>query len=109
MVMTVKLNRLTHTIAIQLHLVAESCNICSSCFRRPVRKLSNTPSRARACVRVEIEVHTHETNNFNNSCRTEIPHVGNMLTIDSKNHTLKRSLSILTRLGHWAYDPTHAS
>jgi hypothetical protein len=30
---------MTHKIAIQLHLIAESCNICSSHFRRPVRKL----------------------------------------------------------------------
>jgi hypothetical protein len=31
-------------IAIQLHLVAESCTICSSRSRRPVRKLLDTPS-----------------------------------------------------------------
>jgi len=37
--MAAKLTRLTHKIAIQLHLVAESCNICSSRSRRPVRKL----------------------------------------------------------------------
>jgi len=42
--MAAKLTRLTHKIAIQLHLVAESCNICSSCSRRPVRKLLVTPS-----------------------------------------------------------------
>jgi hypothetical protein len=30
--------------AIQLHLVAESCTICSSHSRRPVRKLLDTPS-----------------------------------------------------------------
>jgi len=35
---------MTHKIAIQLHLVAESCNICSSSSRRPVRKLLDTPS-----------------------------------------------------------------
>jgi hypothetical protein len=38
-----KLNRLTHRIAIQLHLVAEICTICSSHSRWPVRKLSDTP------------------------------------------------------------------
>jgi hypothetical protein len=38
-VMAAKLTRLTHKIAIQLRLVAESCNICSSRFRWPVRKL----------------------------------------------------------------------
>jgi hypothetical protein len=34
----------THKIAIQLHLVAESCTICNSSSRRPVRKLFDTPS-----------------------------------------------------------------
>jgi hypothetical protein len=38
-VMATKLTRLTHKIAIQLHLVAESCTICSSRSRRPDRKL----------------------------------------------------------------------
>jgi hypothetical protein len=37
--MTAKLTRLTHKIAIQLHLVAESYTICNSRSRRPVRKL----------------------------------------------------------------------
>jgi hypothetical protein len=43
-VMAAKLTRLTHKIAIQLHLVAERCTICSSRSRRPVRKLLDTPS-----------------------------------------------------------------
>jgi hypothetical protein len=43
-VMAAKLTRLTHKIAIQLHLVAESCTICSSRSRSPVRKLLDTPS-----------------------------------------------------------------
>jgi hypothetical protein len=38
-----KLTILTHKIAIQLHLLAESCTICSSRSRRPVRKLLDTP------------------------------------------------------------------
>jgi len=42
--MGTKLTRLTHKITIQLHLVAESCNICNSRSRRPVRKLLDTPS-----------------------------------------------------------------
>jgi len=42
-IMAAKFNRLTHKIAIQLHLVAESCTICSSSFRPPVRKLLDTP------------------------------------------------------------------
>jgi hypothetical protein len=42
-VMAAKLTRPTHKIAIQLHLVAKSCTICSSRSRRPVRKLLDTP------------------------------------------------------------------
>jgi len=33
-----KLTRLTHRIAIQLHLVAEYCTICNYRSQRPVRK-----------------------------------------------------------------------
>jgi hypothetical protein len=40
--MAAKLVKLTHKIAIQLHLVAESCTIYSSRSRRPVRKLLDT-------------------------------------------------------------------
>jgi hypothetical protein len=43
MVVVAKLTRLTHKIAIQLCLVAESCTICSSCSRWPVWKLLGTP------------------------------------------------------------------
>jgi hypothetical protein len=43
-VMAAKLTRLTHKIAVQLHLVAESCTICSSRFRWPVRELFDTRS-----------------------------------------------------------------
>jgi len=42
--MAAKLTRLTHIIAIQLHLVAEGYITCSSRSRRPVRKLLETPS-----------------------------------------------------------------
>jgi len=42
--MVLKLTRLTHKIAIQLHLVAKICTICSLRSRRPVRKLLDTPS-----------------------------------------------------------------
>jgi hypothetical protein len=45
--MAEKLTRLTHGIAIQLHLVAESCIIFSSRSRWPVRKLLDTPSYKR--------------------------------------------------------------
>jgi len=42
--MVAELTRLTHKIAMQLHLVAEICTICSSRSRLPVRKLLGTPS-----------------------------------------------------------------
>jgi hypothetical protein len=42
--MVAKLIRTIQKIAIQLHLVAESCTICSSRSRWPVRELSDTPS-----------------------------------------------------------------
>jgi len=41
--MVAKLTRLTHKIAIQLHVVAESCTICSFHSRQPVQKLLKTP------------------------------------------------------------------
>jgi hypothetical protein len=42
-VMAAKLTRLIHKIAIQLHLVAESCTICNSRSRQPVQKLLDRP------------------------------------------------------------------
>jgi hypothetical protein len=42
--MAAELTGLTHKIARQLYLVAESCTICSSRSRRPIRKLLDTPS-----------------------------------------------------------------
>jgi hypothetical protein len=42
--MAEKLTRLTHRIAIQMHIVAVSCIICSSRARLPVRKLMDTSS-----------------------------------------------------------------
>jgi hypothetical protein len=42
--MATKLTTLTHKIAIQLHLVAESCTICNSSSERPVQKLLETLS-----------------------------------------------------------------
>jgi hypothetical protein len=44
MVLVAKLNRLTHKIAIQLHLVADKCTIRISRSRWPVQKLLDTPS-----------------------------------------------------------------
>jgi hypothetical protein len=43
-VMTAKLTRLTHELAIQLHLVAEGSTTCSSFSRRPVRIHPHTPN-----------------------------------------------------------------
>jgi len=44
-VTTAQLTRLTHKIAIKLHLAAESCTMCSSRYRRPpVRKLLDIPA-----------------------------------------------------------------
>jgi len=37
--MAAKLTRLTHRMALQLHLMVESCTVCSSLSRRSVRKL----------------------------------------------------------------------
>jgi hypothetical protein len=48
-VMMAKLTRLTHKMAIQLNIMAESCTIHSSCSRRPVRKLLDTPSYVCVC------------------------------------------------------------
>jgi len=42
--MAAKLTRMTHKTAIQLHLVAKRCTICSSRSRRPVRRFLDTPS-----------------------------------------------------------------
>jgi len=42
--MAANLTRQTHRIAMLLYLMAESCTICSSRSRRPVRKLLDTPS-----------------------------------------------------------------
>jgi hypothetical protein len=58
-VMAAKLTRLTHKIAIQLHLVAESCTICSSRSTRPVRKLLDTPSYIQRKREREGDTHTH--------------------------------------------------
>jgi hypothetical protein len=54
--MAVKLIRLTHKIAIQLNVVGESCTICSSRFRRSVRKLSDITSDI-SVVKVKTKNH----------------------------------------------------
>jgi len=50
--MAAKLTRPTHKILIQLHVVAESYNICSSSSRRTVRKFWIHP-RVYVCVRAQ--------------------------------------------------------
>jgi hypothetical protein len=55
--MAAELTRLTHRIAIQLHLMAESCTIYSSRSRRPARKLLDIPSynrTVRPCLSVVL-------------------------------------------------------
>jgi len=42
--MVAKLTILTKKLAIQLHVVAENCTLCSSRSRRSVRKVLDTPS-----------------------------------------------------------------
>jgi hypothetical protein len=49
-VMAIELTRLTHKIAIQLYLVAESCTICNSRSRLPVRKLLDTFVNETSCL-----------------------------------------------------------
>jgi hypothetical protein len=48
--MATKLTILIHKIPIQLHLVAESCTVCSSRSRRPVRKIVvHPPTESNIC------------------------------------------------------------
>jgi hypothetical protein len=80
--MTAKLTRLIHKIAFQLHLVAESCNICSFRSRQKVRKLLDTLSYAmlayfayiqrrflkcRGYDRVKYKQNDHEIATYTNS------------------------------------------
>jgi hypothetical protein len=62
--MAAKLTILTHKVAIQLHLVAESSSICSSRSRRPVRKLLDTPSYIRP----------HDASLWSYFCKMKIRH-----------------------------------
>jgi len=50
MVMAAKLTRLTHKVAIQLHLVAKSRTICSSRSRRPAGNFWIHPRTSRIRV-----------------------------------------------------------
>jgi len=55
--MGAKLTTLTYEIAIQLHIVTESCTICSSRSRRPVRKLLVTPSYMLLNIHRAVEIY----------------------------------------------------
>jgi hypothetical protein len=50
--MAAKLTRMSQIIAIQLHLAAKSCTICSSRSRRQVLKLLDTPSYGELCQNI---------------------------------------------------------
>jgi hypothetical protein len=70
-VMAAKLTILTHKIAIQqLHLVANSCTICSSRSRWPVRRLLDTRSYSH-CTRYCLIPDANQTN-MSNKGQTEI-------------------------------------
>jgi len=64
--MAAKLTRLTHEIATQVHLVAESCTIYSYRSRRPVPKLLDTPSYFHTKLIFKTVCH-RETNVRNNT------------------------------------------
>jgi len=57
--MAAKLTRRTHKIAVQLHLVAESCTICSSRSRWPVWKLSDYTLIQFYSTPIEIPIASH--------------------------------------------------
>jgi len=56
--MAAKLIILTYKIVIHLHLAAESSTICISRSRRPVRKISYTPSYTIVTNLTHIQFHT---------------------------------------------------
>jgi hypothetical protein len=68
--MAANLNRLTHKIAIQLHLVAESCTICSSRSGRPVRELLETLSYIMPLETTQILYFVISYNNMMAALRT---------------------------------------
>jgi hypothetical protein len=70
--MEAQLTRLTHKIAIQLRLVAESCTICTSRSRRPVRKLLDTLSYI-ICLQMEA-LGSSEMSEAASEYLTALPH-----------------------------------
>jgi hypothetical protein len=114
--MVTKLTRLTHKIAIQLHVVAESCTVSSSRSRRPVWKLLDTPSynqRTKTIVAYTIKVLLSVWDKIKSSCmplrdytkqsndhqRSQLPTSGSLLSGDACGPISKRTLS------HEARDP----
>jgi hypothetical protein len=72
--MVAKLTRLTHKIAIQLHLIAESCTICSSHSRWSVWKLLDTPLTNAAGILLQLPCHFHYKIHVLNACQC-FPHM----------------------------------
>jgi len=69
--MAAKLTRLTHKIAIHLYLVAENYNICSSYYRRPVRKLLVTHFYSKTEQLIVLQ-QASETVDWGGRCRVTI-------------------------------------
>jgi hypothetical protein len=90
-VMAAKLTILTHKIATQLYLVANSCTICSSRSRRPVRKLLDTPS----CITMLMATGTNRTS------VTALRHISNKSPSYFKNkHEGSNQRELLTKNRH---------
>jgi hypothetical protein len=68
-VMAAKLTRLIHKIAIQLHLVAESCTICSYRSRRPIRRLLDTPSYKHVSAAIILRISVYYFKYFHIKCK----------------------------------------
>jgi hypothetical protein len=100
-VMSAKLTRLTHKAAIQLHLVAESCTICSSRSRRPVRKLLDTPFYASIIISDTNRLRTSVQLTTETSWTSNVPQkTGNVTLKCSVLNTVKRLIRT-TDDGFW--------
>jgi hypothetical protein len=92
-VMAAKLTRLAHKIAIQLHLVAESCTICSSRTRRPVRRLLDTTS----CIsRYVLDLSPTQMLSTARHCPDSS--LRNMWTLYSNYHPVNRYKAVVPKL-----------
>jgi hypothetical protein len=104
--MAAKVTRLAHKIAIQLHLVAESCTICSSRSRRPVQKLLDTPSypRLRQNSSVTISI-TIISTSFHENLLTPLSrevdgHLANQEISHFQFFGIRRLIILFTRVRH---------